>query len=119
MENKQVKTRPVRVIGRRVLIEQKITEKKSNILDNTGEKGKSQMECIETILQIGPECPEGVIAVGEHPVFNNHVQYQAMKQVFKEETKTHVKMTVHVIVYFDDIVAIEEIEPEVIIDQEV
>lgn len=96
----------MKVLGKRVLVEQKMTEKKSLLIvpDNVTQEEKFDFKF--TVLQLGDECPTDLLKVGDSPVFAKYVQFHATK-VVKKDAK---EMIVHVIVHYDDIAAIDNEE---------
>ena len=105
----------MKVLGKRVLIEQKMKEKKSGLIlpDNASDSDKFDFKF--KILQVGDECPEGRINIGDTPVFSQYVQFQGTKLIEKNDKG----MLIHVIVPYDDIIAIdnkEEKEEETKVD---
>lgn len=98
----------MRVLGRRVLVEQLMIPLQSKIIrvGNDKEKNKENFDVSFKILEVGPECPkeEGMtINVGEVPVFDKNVTFLGAKVIEESKEKT----VIHTIVYYDDIIAVE------------
>ena len=98
----------MKVLGRRVLVEQVMVEKKSSIIIPEAQKksGKPEdnYEVTFTIIQVGDECPEGNINVGDKPIFGKYVDFNGVKVVEKSKEKE----VLHVIVGYDDIIGIDD-----------
>lgn len=93
----------MRVLGERVLIEQVMTEKQSKIILPKGAKKEEGFDVTFKVLQVGDEVPAGKMVEGDAPVFSKHVQFDGVKKV--EDTAT--KKIMHVIVHYEDIIAID------------
>ena len=95
----------MKVLGKRVLVEQKMTEKKSDIIIPEQAKDSERFDFEFTILQLGPECPTGKheAQVGDTPVFSQHVMFMGTKLIEKDSKG----MIIHVVVHYDDIIAID------------
>jgi hypothetical protein len=94
----------MRVIGKRLLVEQIMTKEVSNI--HRLEKAKDE-NFVSTfkILEIGKECPtdEGV-KVGDIPIFSKHVDFHGVNKISQETNK----VVLHVIVYYDDLIGLDD-----------
>jgi hypothetical protein len=99
----------MKVIGRRVLIEQTMTKKSASILQLDKNKGMN-LDYSFKVLALGSECPKGEneVKVGDTPVFTSHVVFDGAKVVSEEGPKNDpTKKIVHTFVWYDDIVACE------------
>ena len=98
----------MKVLGRRVLVEQVMVEKKSSIIIPESQKktGKPEdnYEVTFSIIQIGNDVPEGLIEVGDKPIFGKYVDFNGVKVIEKSKEKE----VLHVIVGFDDIIGIDD-----------
>lgn len=92
----------MRVLGKYVLVEQQMISKKTKIVLDAAREESDKFDFKYKILQVGPGC-ERDIKEGDIPIFAKHVQFQGVNVL--ERTDTH--MTVHVIVYEEDIVGLE------------
>tara|TARA_R110000796_G_scaffold231853_8_gene349954 strand:+ start:7246 stop:7575 length:330 start_codon:yes stop_codon:yes gene_type:complete len=96
----------MKVLGNRILIEQKMTSKKSQLLLPDTVADKEKFDFAFKVLQVGPQCPTNEadrIVVGDTPVFSQYVNFQGTKLIHKDDAG----MIVHVIVVYDDIIAID------------
>jgi len=96
----------MKVLGNRVLVEQKMVSKKSQLLLPDTVSDKEKFDFYFTVLQVGPGCPTDEadrIEVGDTPVFSQYVNFQGTKLIHKDDAG----MIVHVIVVYDDIIAID------------
>jgi hypothetical protein len=100
----------MKIIGKRVLIEQTSVKKESKIIltDKSKEQG---LEITFKVIQLGNECPtgEGHVKVGDIPVFTEHVTFDGHKMVTLDKAPNGevLKAVAHTVVYYDDIVATE------------
>jgi len=94
----------MKVVGKRLLIEQTIIKKENKI--HRLEKSKEEnFETTFKILQIGNDCPqdEGVV-VGATPIFDKNVTFNGAKII----TNTPKETILHTIVYYDDLIGIDD-----------
>jgi hypothetical protein len=100
----------MKIIGKRVLIEQTSVKKESKIIltDKSKEQG---LEITFKVIQLGNECPvgDGHVKVGDIPVFTEHVTFDGHKMVNLEKAPNGevLRAVAHTVVYYDDIVATE------------
>ena len=94
----------MKVIGKRVLIEQTLTKKQTKIILSGKSAPEETFDITFKVLQLGEECPQDVINVGDVPIFAKHVDFHGAKVV--EELKD-VKTILHTIVYYDEIIGVE------------
>ncbi len=100
----------MKIIGKRVLVEQVSLKKDSKIiqLDKNKEQGLS---VTFKVLQLGNECPtgEGHVKVGDIPVFSESVTFDGFKmiEVDKAPNGEVLKAKAHTVVWYDDIIATE------------
>lgn len=100
----------MKIIGKRVLIEQTSVKKESKII--LTDKNKEQGISVSfKVLQLGNECPTGVghVQVGDIPVFSENVTFDGFKMLKTEkEANGEIKLAVaQTIVWYDDIIATE------------
>ena len=93
----------MKVLGKRVLIEQTMKKKKSAILLPETVSDKERFEFSFKVLQIGPDCPEDTLEIGDNVIFATHMQFIATKVIEKSEDF----MRIHSIVHYDDIAAVD------------
>lgn len=99
----------IKVLGRRVLVEQKAVKKESKIirLDKASENGLNKEEenfdYFFKIVGIGEECPP-TIKIGDVPIFGQFRKFNTVKIV----EKTNKLSIVHAIIDYDFIEAVEE-----------
>jgi hypothetical protein len=100
----------MKIIGKRVLIEQTSIKNESLIIMTEKNKG-SDLVITFKVLQLGSECPEGKkeVEVGDTPIFSEHVTFSGHKtiDVTKAPNGEVTKLVAHTIVYYDDIIATE------------
>jgi hypothetical protein len=95
----------MKVLGKKVLIEQTMTKKESKIiLMNKDKKDEETFDTTFKVIQMGSECPVGEVAVGDTPIFSKYVDFHGAKVI--EEVKDK-KVIIHTIVHFEDIIGIE------------
>jgi hypothetical protein len=100
----------MKIIGKRVLIEQKSVKKDSKII--LAEKSKEQgLTVTFKVLQLGNECPVGEehVQVGDVPIFSESVTFDGFKmiEVDKASNGEVLRATAHTVVWYDDIIATE------------
>ena len=100
----------MKIIGKRVLVEQTSVKKDSKII--LSDKTKDQGIIVTfKVLQLGNECPtgEGHVKVGDIPVFSEHVGFDGFKMIETEKAPNGevTRAIAHTIVYYDDIIATE------------
>jgi hypothetical protein len=100
----------MKIIGKRVLVEQTSIKKDTKII--LTEKSKEQNLTVTfKVLQMGNECPtgEGHVQVGDVPIFSEHVTFDGFKmiEVDKAPNGEVLKATAHTVVWYDDIIATE------------
>ena len=99
----------MKVIGRRVLIEQTFTRKDSSIII-PGKKEENMIPSFK-VLALGGDCPKGEneVQVGDTPVFESNVNFNGAKVVEEEKNiKGEVTRAVlHTFVWYDEILACE------------
>lgn len=100
----------MKIIGKRVLIEQNSVKKDSKII--LSEKSKDQgLSVTFKVLQLGNECPtgEGHVQVGDVPIFSESVTFDGFKmiEVDKAPNGEVLKARAHTVVWYDDIIATE------------
>ena len=100
----------MRIIGKRVLVEQTSTKKDTKIILTEKNKG-SDLIITFKVLQLGNECPtgEGYVRVGDIPIFSEHVSFSGHKTISVEKAPNGevLKLIAHTIVYCDDIIGTE------------
>lgn len=94
----------MKVIGRRVLVEQTMTKKQTKIILTGKSAPEETFDITFKVLQLGEECPEGIINIGDVPIFTKHVDFHGAKII--EEVKD-VKTVLHTIVFYDEIIGVE------------
>ena len=94
----------MKVLGKRVLIEQKMVKKKSVIIRTNNSKEEDVYDIHFKVLQLGSECPENEIKVGDTPIFGKHTQFNTVK-VLK---KTEKEVILNAIIHYDDIEGIDD-----------
>lgn len=100
----------MKIIGKRVLVEQKSVKKDTKIIMT--EKNKDQNISVSfKVLQLGNECPtgEGHVKVGDVPIFSESVTFDGFKMIQTEKAPNGeiLKATAHTVVWYDDIIACE------------
>lgn len=100
----------MKIIGKRVLVEQISVKKDSKII--LTEKSKEQGIAVTfKVLQLGNECPvgEGHVEVGDVPVFSESVTFDGFKMITTEKAPNGevLKAVAHTVVWYDDIIATE------------
>lgn len=100
----------MKIIGKRVLVEQTSVKKDSKII--LTEKSKEQGIAVTfKVLQLGNECPvgEGHVEVGDIPVFSESVTFDGFKMITTEKAPNGevLKAVAHTVVWYDDIIATE------------
>ena len=95
----------MRVLRKYVLIEQKMVKKESKIILTKEASDKDKFDYSFKIAQKGPECSDQ-ISVGDIPLFNEHVRFQGMKILTKDDKG----MVALVIVHEEDIIGIDDEE---------
>lgn len=93
----------MKVLGKRVLIEQTLTKKESKII-MAGKNNEDSFNTSYKVLALGPECPTDEIKIGDIPIFGKYGEPQSIKILEKSEEK----MIAHIIVPYDDIIGIED-----------
>jgi hypothetical protein len=109
----------MKVFGNRVLVEQKVEVKVSNILLPGGKKAENQTSVQFKVLAVGAKVEE--IQEGDIPIFGKHVQFHGVKVIEKTEDKEKgtTSEILHVIVYDEDILGADDPNAEpVIINEE-
>ena len=95
----------MKVLGRRVLIEQLMVEKQQAIILPGSAKNEEKYDVTFTVLQLGDECPkDATLKVGDKPIFGKYVDFNGVKVVEKSKEKE----VLHVIVGYDDIIGIDD-----------
>ena len=96
----------MKVIGKRLLVEQTMTKKKSAI--HRLEKTKEETTDVTfKILQIGTGCPvEDNVKIGDIPIFSKHVVFEGTKLISGSEEGGEAIL--HTIVYYDDLIGIDD-----------
>lgn len=96
----------MKVLGKSVLIEQILTKKDSPIL-HIEEKPEDDMvyESEMKVLEIGPECPESPLAVGDVPMIAKWAEPSALKAI--EGKPGDYKLIRHLVYSFESVVAID------------
>lgn len=96
----------MKVLGKRILVEQVMTKKDSKIIRLDGSDKKDSFDVNFKVIALGPECPteKDSIKVGDTPIFGTHTQFEGMK-VLKKDDKG---MVTHVIVHYDDIIGLDD-----------
>jgi hypothetical protein len=92
----------VKVLGRYVLVEQIMKKKDSRIILDTAGSEQDKFDYSFKVIQKGDKC-ESEIKVGEHPIFEKHVQFQGVKAI----EKTDLGMISILIVHEESIVGID------------
>ena len=100
----------MKIIGKRVLVEQTSVKKDSKII--LTEKSKEQGIAVSfKVLQLGNECPvgKGHVEVGDVPVFSESVTFDGFKMITTEKAPNGevLKAVAHTVVWYDDIIATE------------
>jgi hypothetical protein len=100
----------MKIIGKRVLIEQTSVKKDTKII--LTDKNKDQGISISfKVLQLGNECPQGPehVQVGDVPVFSESVTFDGFKMITTDKAPNGeiLKATAHTVVWYDDIIATE------------
>lgn len=111
----------MKVFGNRVLIEQIVEEKISNILLPGGKNAQKQTKVSFKVLQVGPDVdPIDGVKPGDIPIFGKHTDFHGVKVISKEEDKANSssKEVLHVIVYADDILGADDETAEPLIINE-
>jgi len=95
----------MKVLGRRVLVEQLMVKKETKIITSrVGEENPDEFDSSYKVLQLGDDCPKDIIKVGDIPVFGKYVDFSGIKVI----ERSNNRMVSHVIVPFDDIIGIED-----------
>lgn len=94
----------MKVVGRRVLVEQTMTKKQTKIILPGKTSSEDQYDITFVVLQLGEDCPKDIINVGDIPIFTKHINFEGVKMIEEEKD---VKRTLHTIVYYDDIIGVE------------
>lgn len=94
----------MRAIGRRVMVEIVTTKKQRKIIISDKQAPEDEFETAYKILQLGEDCPENIVKVGDIPIFEAHSMFVGSKNI--EEIK-NVKLTRHAIIGYDEIAGIE------------
>lgn len=100
----------MKIIGKRVLVEQTSIKKESKII--LTDKNKEQGIAVSfKVLQLGNECPvgEGHVKVGDIPIFSEHVTFDGFKMIKADKAPNGevLNAIAHTIVWYDDILATE------------
>lgn len=111
METKVVSIEPkpsVKVRMKFVLIKQIMMKKVGKIIVSEARDDKEKFRFSFEILQLGPDCRDD-IKIGDHPIFSEYVKFSGAKVIEKNEEG----MITNLIVYEDDIIAIDN-EPDLL-----
>ena len=100
----------MKIIGKRVLVEQLSVKKESKII--LSEKSKEQgLSVTFKVLQLGNECPTGPghVEIGDVPIFSESVTFDGFKMIDMEKAPNGevLKAKAHTVVWYDDIIATE------------
>ena len=100
----------MKIIGKRVLVEQLSVKKESKII--LSEKSKEQgLSVTFKVLQLGNECPTGPghVEIGDVPIFSESVTFDGFKMIEMEKAPNGevLKAKAHTVVWYDDIIATE------------
>jgi len=100
----------MKIIGKRVLIEQKSVKKETTLIMTEANKDKGISVSFK-VLQLGNECPvgEGHVKVGDIPIFSEHVTFDGFKMIKADKAPNGevLNAIAHTIVWYDDILATE------------
>lgn len=96
----------MKVLGKRVLVEQVMTKKKSKVILLDGADKKDTFDISFKVIALGPKCPKekSSIKIGDIPIFGTHTQFEGVKVLKKDSNG----MTTHVIVHYDDIIGLDD-----------
>ncbi len=92
----------MKVLGRYVLVEQIATKKSMKILISDVSDEKEKFDFHYKILKVGADCKYN-LKKGDIPIFSQHVTFQNVKVL----EKTDDRLVVNIVVYEEDIIAIE------------
>lgn len=100
----------MKIIGKRVLVEQVSVKKESKII--LTDKNKEQGIAVSfKVLQLGNECPTGPehVQVGDVPIFSENVTFDGFKMITTDKAPNGeiLKAVAHTVVWYDDIIATE------------
>ncbi len=96
----------IKVLGKRLLIKQELFGKKK-LLIGTAKDDQDLFDIVQTVEQIGPDCPEGLVEIGDHVVFPTYVQFLSSKTI--KRTPEHG--IIFSVIHFDDVIAIDNPAP--------
>lgn len=100
----------MKIIGKRVLVEQTSVKKEDLIIQLDKNKGSNLVVTFK-VIQMGTKCPTGLgeVVVGDIPIFAEHVSFSGHKMidVVKDAKGEVLKAVAHTVVYYDDIIATE------------
>ena len=99
-----------KILGNRVLVEQIMTVKESNLILTAQQKQDTDnFDIQKKIIMIGDEVyPEGRFVIGDIPVYGKYSVEDSIKVI----TSTDQRMVAHVVMHVDNIVGIDN-EPEI------
>ena len=93
----------MKVLGKRVLVEQKMTKKESKIIMAESASDNQKFDIEFKIVQLGKDV-DADIKIGDKPIFGQHTQFEGIKVLEKDDKG----MTANVIVHQDDIIGIDD-----------
>lgn len=94
----------MKVLGKRVLIEQTMVRKKSALLlENKDPNSIDNFDMSQKIIQVGSDCPIGEINEGDTPILGKYSEPSAVKVIEKSQDK----MITHIIMDYDNIVGVD------------
>lgn len=109
----------MKVFGNRVLVEQIVVTKTSDIVLPGGKKAESQQSASFKVLDIGKKVrEEGEIQIGDIPIFGKHVVFHGVKVVKNDKVGNIATEILHVIVYDEDILGADDAPVQEVIEKE-
>lgn len=92
MENQN---QEITVLGEYVLVKQTMTKKKRLISLEAARSEQDKFDFNFEVLQKGLECKKEGINIGDHPIFEKHVQFEGLKVLNKDKNSMVSLVIVH------------------------
>lgn len=96
----------MKVFGNRVLVEQIVKRRETNVLLPGGKKAEPEVSATFNVIGIGSKVEE--IQIGDIPIFGKHVTFHGVKVVSKSAHENISTEILHVIVYDEDILGADD-----------
>lgn len=96
----------MKVLGRRVLIEQTMIRKVSVLVSSKDPNSIDNFDITQKVIGIGNDVPADTIEIGDTPILGKYSEPSAVKVIEKNDNK----MISHIIMDYDNICGIDDIE---------